>query len=168
MLKLNGAIQFKYQIVNLPFSQAASLVFRSAAKPILSLGITRFSILSEPSLLAIASWLNSIRCSFINENLKMLIFFIKKRECFVVRKAFPKKSRFNYIRMHLRIKPLLFNNFSTLATEFCLVSFLCKNVFFSGSRWTWKLLQNVMLSFFWAVSEKPNIQEFSTPFSRII
>lgn len=40
---------------HLPFSQAASLVFSRAAKPILSFGMTRFNILSEPSLLAIAS-----------------------------------------------------------------------------------------------------------------
>lgn len=57
-------------VVNLQFSQAVSLVFNKAARPMLSLGITRLSMSSEPLELAIASWLNSIRCSLINVNLE--------------------------------------------------------------------------------------------------
>lgn len=53
-----------------PFSHAASFVLISAANPILSFGMTRFNILSDPSLLAIASWLNSIRCSLTKANLQ--------------------------------------------------------------------------------------------------
>lgn len=36
----------------------------------LSLGMTRFSMLSEPSAFAIANWLNSTKCSFIKVNLQ--------------------------------------------------------------------------------------------------
>lgn len=70
--------------MHIPFSHAASLVLISAAKPMLSLGITRFNILSEPSLLAIASWLNSIRCSFTNENLEnnaQKIYYWQHNKC---------------------------------------------------------------------------------------
>jgi len=57
-------------VVYLQFSHAVSLVFNKAARPMLSLGITRLSMSSEPLELAIASWLNSIRCSLINVNLE--------------------------------------------------------------------------------------------------
>lgn len=54
----------------LPFSHRPSLVSRSAAKPMLSLVITLFNMSWDPSAVDIASLLNSIRCSFISENLQ--------------------------------------------------------------------------------------------------
>lgn len=51
----NIIIQREKYVNDLQFSQAVSLVFNKAARPILSLGITRLSMSSEPLELAIAS-----------------------------------------------------------------------------------------------------------------
>lgn len=61
---------FFFSIKYSPLSQAASVVCKRAANPILSLGITLFNICSKPSALAIANWLNSTKCSFTNVNLE--------------------------------------------------------------------------------------------------
>lgn len=46
-----------------PLLQAASFVSSKAAKPMLSLVMTRFNMSFDPSALASASWLNSIKWS---------------------------------------------------------------------------------------------------------
>lgn len=68
------------QNMNLPLSHAASFVLSRAARPILSFGITRFNISSEPSEFAIASCVNSIKCSFTKENLKQIPIWKKIRK----------------------------------------------------------------------------------------
>ena len=56
--------------LNLPFSQTSSFVSSSAARPMLSFVITRLIMSCDPSALAIASWLNSTRCSLTSVNLQ--------------------------------------------------------------------------------------------------
>ena len=54
------------------FSQHASFVSSKAASAMLSLGMTLLSMYSFPSALDIASWLNSIKCSFTKLNFDVL------------------------------------------------------------------------------------------------
>jgi hypothetical protein len=54
----------------MPFSQQGSLVWRRAARAMLSLVITLLSMSSWPLACSIASWLNSTSCSFTRINWK--------------------------------------------------------------------------------------------------
>lgn len=53
-----------------PFSHIMPLVSKSAANPMLSFVMTRFSMSCDPSAVVMASWLNSTKCSLIRENLQ--------------------------------------------------------------------------------------------------